>query len=328
MYFIKDRSVTFDLKTKNAVSVRDGVLRYRGWEINKEPFDKEFTVYRSPATIANVARTMEGIPLTNDHVEPFTDTSKVEIGTVNNSTMIDLFDNDIGSTVAVRNEINLNDEALNEIESGNRELSLGYHAELVPHDKYDFEQRDIKPHHLALVTYGRCGSSCQFIDQSTEKSRMNEEEMKKLAALVASAVKEAIKPEPQEPVKDEGTPESKEPVKDEAESVDVKDSKEFKDALAQAESDKQAAIKLHGAVIKKASQFLDSDYKFEEKDTSEIMLDAVKTQFTDAAYQGDQLQVAFDMLKPEEKPSPYQGFGDSAQGKPDNSLESRVLDSL
>lgn len=323
MYFIKDRSVSFDSATKKAVSVRDGVLEYRGWELNKEPADKVFTVYRSPATIANVARAMEGIPLTNEHVEPFTDTGDVEIGTVNNSTMIDAFDDQMGSTVAVQNVIDLNDEALAEIESGKRELSLGYHGELVPHDKYDFEQRDIKPHHLALVPHGRCGSTCQFIDQQTEKKPMTEEEMAKLATIIASAVKEAIKPET--PATDE-EPKKVEATDAEPEKVDVKDSAEFKDAIAKAKAETASAIKAHGAVIKKASQFLDSDYKFEEKDTAEIMLDAVKTQFTDAAYQGDQLQVAFDMLKPVEKPSQYQNFGDS---KPESgSFEDAVINSI
>lgn len=327
MYFIKDRSVSFDTKTKRARSVRDGVLEYKGYEINKEPFDKVFTVYRSPATIANVAREMEGIPLTNEHVEPFTDTSKVEIGTVNNSTMVDSFNEDLGSTVAVQNVIDLNDEALAEIESGKRELSLGYHGELVPHDKYDFEQRDIKPHHLALVPKGRCGSSCQFIDQQTEIKPMTEEEMTKLATLVASAVKEALKPDEVE-AQDEDKKDEVEVKDAEPEKVDVKDSKEFKDAIAKAAADQAAAIKAHGATIKKAAQFLDSDYKFEEKTTGEIMLDAVRTQFADAAYQGDQLQVAFDMLKAEDKPSQYQNFGDSSTSNKNDSLESRVLNSI
>jgi len=53
---------------RTAVSVRDGVLEYFGAELNMEPIDKIFTVYRSPATIANAAYAMSGIPLTDEHV--------------------------------------------------------------------------------------------------------------------------------------------------------------------------------------------------------------------------------------------------------------------
>ena len=46
---------------------------------------------------------------------------------------------------------------LDTLNAGKKELSLGYDARLIPSDKYDFEQRDIVPHHLAVVEAGRCG---------------------------------------------------------------------------------------------------------------------------------------------------------------------------
>jgi hypothetical protein len=54
---------------------------------------------------------------------------------------------------------------LAEIEGGKNQLSLGYEGRLVPHGKWDFEQRDLVPTHLATVDSGRCGSGCRFIDR-------------------------------------------------------------------------------------------------------------------------------------------------------------------
>jgi len=49
-----------------------------------------------------------------------------------------------------------------------RQLSLGYEADLVPHSRWDFEQINIVPHHLAAVPAGRCGPLCSFIDRKPD----------------------------------------------------------------------------------------------------------------------------------------------------------------
>ena len=59
---------TYSDTERTAVSVRDGVLEYLGAELGLEPADHVFNVYRSPATIANAAYAMAGIPLTGNHV--------------------------------------------------------------------------------------------------------------------------------------------------------------------------------------------------------------------------------------------------------------------
>lgn len=148
---------------KTAISVRDGFLEYYGAELGVKPYEKVFKVYRSPATIANVARAMEGIPITNDHVE-VTKTVENKVGVVDKSEMIDLKDIAYNSNLAVKNKLFIDNlEVLDSI--GNRELSLGYSADLVSHDEYDFEQKNIEPHHLAIVKSGRCGSECSFLDK-------------------------------------------------------------------------------------------------------------------------------------------------------------------
>lgn len=147
---------------KTAISVRDGVLEYSGAEIGMEPADKIFTVLRTPATIANAAMRMQGIPVTNEHVS-LSEPAPTEGGSVITAEMIDVKEDGI-VTIAIKNKIKLSDQML-DVAKTNRELSLGYIADLVEHDEYDFEQKDIIPHHLAIVPSGRCGTMCSFIDR-------------------------------------------------------------------------------------------------------------------------------------------------------------------
>ena len=151
---------------RTAVSVRDGVLEYLGAELGLEPLDKVFTVYRSPATIANAAYAMSGIPLTDEHVsmeEPALDSgSRVE-----SSVVIDQLDESTHSRLAVQNKVAVND-TLQLLLKNKRQLSLGYEADLVPHSRWDFEQINIAPHHLAAVRAGRCGPLCSFIDRKPD----------------------------------------------------------------------------------------------------------------------------------------------------------------
>jgi len=162
---------------KTAISVRDGVLEYLGSELEIEPADKIFTVYRSPATIANAASGMKGIPLTDEHVsldEPAPNTGS----NVESAKIIDQLDETTSSYIAIKNNISVTDAMLASLDD-KRELSLGYFGNLIPHSKWDYEQIDIVPHHLAVVPAGRCGSLCSFLDR---KLTLNQSEinMKKL----------------------------------------------------------------------------------------------------------------------------------------------------
>jgi len=161
----------FSSGDKTAISVRDGVIEYLGSELNLSPGEKVFTVYRSPATIANAAQAMLGIPLTDEHVdldEPRPDTGS----TVEQSKLIDQITPQTNSFIAILNKISISDAMMPDL-IDKRELSLGYHAELISHDTYDFEQINIIPHHLAAVPAGRCGSLCSFIDRKLIKSEKN-----------------------------------------------------------------------------------------------------------------------------------------------------------
>lgn len=178
--------ITWDSEQKTAISVRDGVLEYLGIELGLEPHDKIFRVYRSPATIANVAPMMIGIPLTDEHVELDIDVTN-PCGGVLTSEMIDLMDDASGSKLGIRNTIDIKDNIRGALATGKRELSLGYKAQLIPHDEYDFEQRKILPHHLAVVQDGRCGSSCSFIDRKPNHEVAEMKNGKNTAAKTAIA---------------------------------------------------------------------------------------------------------------------------------------------
>lgn len=159
-------AATYDPVEKTAISVRDGVLEYLGHELSIEPADKIFTVYRSPATIANAAYKMVGIPLTDEHVS--LDMAPPETGSrVDDTGVIDLYDENTETRIGVRNKLSLSDTAVMMLDN-KRQLSLGYFGDLVPHDKYDFEQINIIPHHLAAVPAGRCGTLCSFLDRKPQ----------------------------------------------------------------------------------------------------------------------------------------------------------------
>lgn len=160
-------AATYDGSLRTAVSVRDGVLEYLGSEIGHEPPDKLFTVYRSPATIANLVAKMAGIPVIADHVEPGTEDDDIQ-SKVESATLIDSFDDELGSTLAIKNKLSLDPAMIAEIEGGKSQLSLGYTGQLAPHSKYDFEQIDLTPTHLAAVEAGRCGDGCRFMDRKPQ----------------------------------------------------------------------------------------------------------------------------------------------------------------
>ena len=205
---------TYSDTERTAVSIRDGVLEYLGAEIGLEPLDKIYTVYRSPATIANAAYAMAGIPLTGNHVS-LDGPAPSDGGRVESSTVIDQIDEPTHSRLAVKNKLTVSD-ALQITLKDKRQLSLGYEADLVPHSKWDYEQVNIVPHHLAAVSDGRCGPLCSFLDRKPEKTKTEEKNMPEKVKLfldtegqvnleqvveIATALPEAIKKVPVDQLK-------------------------------------------------------------------------------------------------------------------------------
>ena len=329
---------------KTAISVRDGVIEYLGSELNIKPFDSVFKVYRSPATISNTAMKMKNIPLTYEHVsleEPAPKTGSV----VNDAIMIDFIDEETDTKIAIKNKLLLRNEDETLLRD-RKELSLGYFADLIPHDIYDYEQVNIVPHHLAAVKAGRCGSLCSFLDKKInkkelenmkifldEEGNMSLEKIMEILQMLPEAVKsipleklqeyipmfeeilvsakgdEPVEPEgPAEENKDEDpSDEDKEGMKDEDKEDDEDKKKDFSDA----------------AFLDKMQKFADAQVK-----TYATVVNKAKS-FLDDAYnyadktaaqimvaclktQGtekfsdEELPLAFKLLK---KSSSYQNFG-------------------
>lgn len=345
-------AVKYDPTEKTAVSTRDGVLEYLGSELGVEPEDKLFSVYRSPATISKAALLMPGIPFTDEHVsidEPAPDTGS----TVLDSEVVDLWDEGCDSRMGVQNRLTLTDAAV-EMLTTKRELSLGYKGRLVPHEKYDYEQRDLEPHHLAGVPVGRCGSACSFLDRKPiTKEQDMAEETKKLffdaegtvnleqIVQMTTDLPEAIKTVPLDRLqeimpsllevvsyaKDQGVQvEDEEPGEvpsekpKEEDEEPMEDEKKFSDADVLKEKQKfaDAEVKRYAQVVTKARNFLDDTYDFAGKNTNQVMRDALATQSTDK-FEDAELSVAFKLLR---KPdTDYSKFGDS---EPEGGLTSRI----
>ena len=283
--------VEFSAQDKTAISVRDGVLEYMGSEIGMEPEDKVFTVYRSPATIGNACYSMVGIPLTDEHVSldgvpPDTGSSVIE------SRMIDIKDGMDGAKIGVQNKLMVSD-AMIETLNRKRQLSLGYSADLVPHSRYDFEQLNIEPHHLAVVENGRCGPLCCFLDKRPDdKTKIENKEQGKMGVKkmfydengeisleqvveIATNLPEAIKKVPVDRLselmapmmeinsymKEQGAMPAEEPVEDEDmedKDEDYEDKEKFEDSQKFKDAVAKAAEK---QADKKARKIADTEIK-------------------------------------------------------------------
>ena len=347
---------TYSDTERTAVSVRDGVLEYLGTELGLEPAGHVFTVYRSPATIANAAYAMAGIPLTGEHVS-LDGPAPSDGGRVESSTVIDQIDETTHSRLAVQNKLAVSD-SLQITLKDKRQLSLGYEADLVPHSRWDYEQVNIVPHHLAAVLDGRCGPLCSFLDRKPEEKNMPEkvklfldaegqvnlEQIVEIATALPEAIKKvpvdqlvklmpamqeimayakeqgAVEEAPAEGMEEEELTDEEAAAKKEAEGKEnFADSKAFKDAVeAKSRKFADSEVKRYAQVVTKARNFLDADYDFSGKSANQVMADSLATQSTDK-FEDSELPVAFKLLR---KPNTdYSQFGDT---KPDTGLESRI----
>lgn len=331
----QDRAFTLDitytdkqsLESKKVISVRDGYQEYLGAEIGLEPMDKVFKIYRSPETIRELNDKLKDIPLTIEHLDDLDkkvpDTEKV--GRIISSKIINSNTKDKDETINLENEIYTDENKLKYNQY--KQLSLGYKATTLPHTKYDFEQIDIIPHHLAIVEKGRCGNGCKFLDKEgvTEmtleeliaelKKKMGEakdEDKKKAMDKMADMFpkKEDTKDEDIQKAKDEAKEEAKKEYSDSLSKVkeealkNFQDSEVFKQAMLDAGNERVG-------VISKAVNYLDKDYKFEDKQNLEIMKDALSAEYPNESFKDNEIGVAFKMLKEKQKVDEVINYNDN-----------------
>ena len=322
----KDKSM--QLHDGKVVSIRDGVMEYYGSEIGHKPHDKIFKVYRSPEEVKRIAPLIEGIPITDGHIEPSGEVENDLIhGLINTHNIVDAEENKLNSSIAVEHEAELAENMLKYIQDQKPETSLGYTGKLVPHDIYDFEQVGITPHHLAVVRNGRCGKICKFKDEKVEQflkedGTLDLEAFMKAIGEAMEKADETQKAEvlemmadmlPKDEIEDEeADKEDNGEFKDEsaikADAVnEFKDSKEFQEIVFAASNER-------AETIEKAKSFLDESYEFKNKPTCEIVKDAVNAEHPENSFTDSEMKVAFDMLKATKKES-HMSFGDKGESK-------------
>ncbi len=182
-----DKSLfSFDAKTKKLVSCRDGIQEYLGAEIS-EDLDpgKTYTVYRSADTISAIKSAMDGLPITDEHIDFIDDIPEsLILGKILTTSLEDAENKSLASTVNLVHDTDIN---TGKLKGDKKELSLGYLSDIVKHNTYDFEQKNIIPHHLAIVAAGRCGDSCKFLD-----NRKGESMKDKLKGIFKDAEGESV----------------------------------------------------------------------------------------------------------------------------------------
>lgn len=133
------------------------------------------------------------IPITNDHPPEFvnaSNASKYQIGQTGERYDIDNDQIIVSMTVT-------HQDAINAIEAGKVELSMGYTVDLKPEsgnydgEKYDARQLSPRYNHLAIVKKGRAGPVARLrFDDASELVASNLEERKKLTNLEGINMKE------------------------------------------------------------------------------------------------------------------------------------------
>ena len=173
---LNQSAIFLDKDLKSCISLRDGYQEYYGFEIglDSKDSDKEFKIYRSSKTIRDCYKDLIGLPVTIDHVNPLKPVPKNKIvGKIKASTLVKLDEKATKTKVAVKNVLDLSDKALKAVKDGKKQLSLGYVCDTGEHKKFDLEQLNIEPHHLAIVDAGRCGDSCSFLDKKGKVNFMS-----------------------------------------------------------------------------------------------------------------------------------------------------------
>ena len=182
-----DHNEWFEVKD-NPVS-KVGVFPYMGSTINAPDPDKIYMVYRPEEELSDeeFLASMKLLPWVNDHEllgkkeDGLTPAEEYGVGGVTGEDVY--FKDD-----TVYSNLKIFSEAMkNEIESGKKELSLGYRCKydfttgIFNGEKYDAIQRDLRGNHIALVDDGRMGSEVSVLDHNftiDAKERTMEEENK------------------------------------------------------------------------------------------------------------------------------------------------------
>ena len=301
-----DRNIKFT-DARKVVSLRDGYQEYYGAEIGMSPEDKIFRIYRDEKEVRKVAGLMHGLAMTDNHIDMNGEVPHdLKVGEVLTANVVSAF-HDFEGTVEVENKVLLNREMSKVVNEGKRELSLGYFAKLEAFGDH-FKQVDFEPHHLAIVEAGRCEKSCKFKDDTIMTTKITKgnqmkrliEGFKALSSIEQKRFADAVGIKSRTKFVDKiktvpakVTAQMRKQFGDQAVEKFL-DSKQFSDAM---KKENEAYARKRVAIVDKAKNFLDSDYKFDERSNDAIMADAVKAEYGDTAFADSEVGTAFKTLK-------------------------------
>lgn len=152
----------------NARTARTGIQRYLGVELGR-PDLHVVNVYRDEAEVfsSRSLKTFSKIPITNDHPATGVNASNwkdLAVGVTGDEVLRD------GEYLKIGLKIT-DAQAVQIVQDGKRELSVGYSADIVWQDgiapdgsAYQAVQKNIMANHIAIVEYARAGSQARIGD--------------------------------------------------------------------------------------------------------------------------------------------------------------------
>lgn len=199
--------------------------------------------------------TMKMIPITDGHPEnravDSANVKELTIGTVGETITVD------GRYVLASLNITHAD-GIDSVDSGRKELSLGYHTQVIKEDgeyngeRYDHRQTQIKYNHLAIVDQARAGSVARLVLDSNDAFQVDNNERKKgMERLVTFTV---------DGIEYQASPE----IKVKLERLDA-ENKKLKEDLEEEEKKKDKAEAERDALQEKVDKEKEDEEKEEEK---------------------------------------------------------------
>ena len=152
------------------VCARSGVQQYMGSELGLSGDDaiKVFNVYRPKDEVVASLSTYNGAIITDDHpVDGIVTTDSYSALSKGSASEAKHFQRN-GELFILAKATITNQDTIESIKKGKRELSAGYTRDLVKEkgvyngESYDFVQKNIKVNHIAIVDEGRCGNTCKL----------------------------------------------------------------------------------------------------------------------------------------------------------------------
>lgn len=320
-----------------ARTARTGIQQYLGAEVGR-PDLGIVNVYRDEAEVFSKAslQTFSKIPVTNDHPgQPVTadNWKDVAVGTTGDDVLRD------GEYLKIGLKIT-DASAVKAVQSGKRELSVGYSCELVWADgvapdgtAYQAKQTQITADHIAIVQRGRAGSRACIGDAWPQNTPTPEERPMTLKTVTVDGIPVEVTDQGaiviatlQQRLTDAGhkltaaetahtqalAAKDAELAKKDAALDDLK-AKQLTDAQI------DERVKARGDLIADAKSIHDADYA--GKSDAEIRKAVVVAKLGDAAVAGKTeayIDARFDILRDEAMKDPVRQHLSSRDGKPQN----------